>query len=58
MSDDRPPVTDAEYRIVRGPWPRWAYRMSLISLGLRTAAVVAVCIALALAIVFLMLAAD
>ena len=57
MSDnDRPPVTDAEFRVVRGPWPRWAYQMSLLSLALRTALVVAVCVGVALALVFAFLA--
>lgn len=51
MSDDRrPPVTDAEYRLVHGPWPRWAHRMSLLSLALWTGAVVAACIAAALVV--------
>jgi hypothetical protein len=49
MSDDRPPVTDAEYRLVRGPWPRWAYHLSLWSLALWTAAVVFVCMLAAVA---------
>lgn len=48
MSDDRPPVTDAEFRVVRGPWPRWAYQVSLISLAVRTAGVVAACMLAAL----------
>lgn len=47
MSEERPPVTDAEYRVVRGPWPNWTYRLSLISLAVRTAAVVAACMAVA-----------
>jgi hypothetical protein len=50
MSDDRPPVTDAEYRVVRGPWPRWAYRTSLLSLALHTAVIVFICITIAVAI--------
>jgi hypothetical protein len=53
MSDERPPVTDAEFRIIRGPWPRWAWRLSLLSLALWTAAVVAVCMALGLAVLAL-----
>jgi hypothetical protein len=48
MSDDRPPITDAEYRVVRGPWPRWAYQLSLISLAIRTVGVVAACMLAAL----------
>lgn len=43
MSDERPPTTDAEFRVVRGPWPRWSYNLSLLSLALWTAAVVFVC---------------
>lgn len=53
MSDERPPVTDAEYRVVRGPWPRWAYRLSLWGLAAWTGAIVAVCIVVALAILAL-----
>lgn len=48
MSDDRPPVTDAEYRVVRGPWPRWAFHLGLVSLAIRTVAVVAACMLAAL----------
>lgn len=29
---ERPPVTDAEYTVVRGPWPRWALNLSLYKL--------------------------
>ena len=58
MSDDRrPPVTDAEYRLVRGPWPRWAHRMSLLSLALWTGAVVTVCITATL-VVLALVSAD
>jgi hypothetical protein len=32
MSFERPPTTDAEFRVVRGPWPRWAMHLSLIKL--------------------------
>jgi hypothetical protein len=32
MPQERPPVVDAEYRVVRGPWPRWAMHLSLIKL--------------------------
>lgn len=53
MSDDRPPLTDAEYRLIRGPWPRWAYRMSLVTLAVWTGAIVALCIVAALAILAL-----
>jgi hypothetical protein len=45
----RPPVVDADYRVVRGPWPRWALHLGLLKLALRTALVVIVLIGLALA---------
>lgn len=32
MPPERPPTTDAEYRVVHGPWPRWALHLSLIKL--------------------------
>lgn len=32
MSFERPPTTDAEFRVVHGPWPRWALHLSLIKL--------------------------
>jgi hypothetical protein len=32
MPPERPPTTDAEYRVVHGPWPRWAVHLSLIKL--------------------------
>lgn len=32
MSFERPPTTDAEFRVVRGPWPRWVLHLSLIKL--------------------------
>ncbi len=48
--DERPPTVDAEYRLIRGPWPRWMLHMSLITLAVRTAAIVLVFIAIALAI--------
>ncbi len=50
--DDPPPVVDAEYRLVRGPWPRWMMHMGLIRLALRTGLIVAAFIALALLIVW------
>jgi hypothetical protein len=40
MSDHRPPEVEAEYRVVRGPWSRWALQLGLIRLALRTVAVV------------------
>ena len=50
--EDRPPTVDAEYRLVRGPWPRWMLHLGLIKLALRTGALVAVFIAIAVAIVW------
>lgn len=32
MPSKRPPVTDADYRVVHGPWPRWVLRLSLFTL--------------------------
>jgi hypothetical protein len=46
MEPERPPVVDAEYRVVRGPWPRWAMHLGLVKLGIYSAAVVAVCLLL------------
>lgn len=54
MDDKRPPDVDAEYRVVHGPWPRWALQLGLAKLALRTALVVAVFIALAVAVVWLL----
>jgi hypothetical protein len=54
MDDERPPDVDAEYRVVHGPWPRWALQLGLAKLALRTALVVAVFIALALVLVWLL----
>lgn len=42
MDPERPPDIDAEYRLIRGPWPRWALQISLLKLALRSAAIVAV----------------
>lgn len=47
---ERPPVTDAEYRVVRGPWPRWALHLSLIKLMAWGASVVGVTILIGLAL--------
>ena len=47
---ERPPVTDAEYRVVRGPWPRWAMHLSLIKLMAWGASVVGVTILIGLAL--------
>jgi hypothetical protein len=41
MDRERPPEIDAEYRVVHGPWPRWALQLGLLKLALRTAGVVA-----------------
>ena len=32
MPPERPPSTDAEYRVIHGPWPRWMLHLSLIKL--------------------------
>ncbi|MDB5428739.1 MAG: hypothetical protein JWR47_3222 [Phenylobacterium sp.] len=47
MDHDRPPEIDAEYRVVHGPWPRWALQLGLLKLALRTAGVVAVLVLVA-----------
>jgi|GEM_PF-1204114 len=54
MSSEPPPTTDAEYRVVRGPWPRWALQLSLIKLIAWGASVVGatILIALVLLVVF------
>lgn len=45
MDPERPPDLDAEYRLIHGPWPRWAFQISLLKLALRTAGiVVALCL--------------
>jgi hypothetical protein len=54
MDEERPPDVDAEYRLVHGPWPRWALQLGLLKLALRSVAVVTLCIALA-ALVFWLL---
>jgi hypothetical protein len=54
MERERPPEVDAEYRVVHGPWPRWAMHLGLMKLALRTGAVVAVFIGLALVVVWLL----
>ena len=55
MDPERPPDVDAEYRLIHGPWPRWALQLGLLKLALRTAGiVVALCLvalAIALAVV-------
>ncbi|HEY3950744.1 hypothetical protein [Phenylobacterium sp.] len=40
MARERPPDIDAEFRVVRGPWPRWMLHLSLMKLALQTIAVV------------------
>ena len=40
MEPERPPEIEAEYRVVRGPWPHWALQLGLVKLALRTAGVV------------------
>jgi hypothetical protein len=40
MEPERPPDLDAEYRLIHGPWPRWALQISLLKLALRTAGIV------------------
>lgn len=40
MDPERPPDVDAEFRVVHGPWPRWALQLSLLKLALRSAAIV------------------
>jgi len=39
MEPERRPI-DAEYRLVRGPWPHWVLQLGLVKLALWTAAVV------------------
>jgi hypothetical protein len=46
MDHERPPDIDAEYRLVRGPWPRWAFHLGLLKLALRAGAVVAALLAI------------
>jgi hypothetical protein len=53
MDDKRPPETDAEYRLVHGPWPRWMLQLGLVKLALRTAGVVFGLMAAGLAVVLL-----
>jgi hypothetical protein len=48
MSPDRPPDLDAEFRVVRGAFPRWALQLGLIKLMLWSAAVSGALIVLAL----------
>jgi hypothetical protein len=50
MAAERPPPIDAEYRLVHGPWPRWVMHLSLVKLGVTAAAVVVVCLLVALGV--------
>jgi hypothetical protein len=50
MDPERPPDLEAEYRLIHGPWPRWALQISLLKLALRTAGIVVVLCLLGLAI--------
>lgn len=50
MAAERPPPIDAEYRLVHGPWPRWMLHISLVKLALSTAAVVGLCVIVALVV--------
>jgi hypothetical protein len=50
MDPERPPDLDAEYRLIHGPWPRWALQISLLKLALRTAGIVVALCLLALVI--------
>jgi len=50
--EDRPPTVDADYRLVRGPWPRWMLHISLIKLAVRTGVIVVIFMAVALALVW------
>lgn len=57
MDHERPPDIDADYRLVHGPWPRWALQISLLKLALRTAAVVAALCLLAVIVTLVVLRA-
>jgi hypothetical protein len=52
MDPERPPDIDAEYRLIHGPWPRWALQISLLKLALRSGAIVLALCLIALLIVF------
>lgn len=58
MPSERPPVTDAEFRVVRGPWPRWMLHLSLIKLGLFAMAAAGVCILAGLVVLALIWPLD
>ena len=57
MDRERPPDVDAEYRLIHGPWPRWALQLGLAKLALRTAGIVVVLVVVALAVGFWLLRA-
>ncbi|WP_165842911.1 hypothetical protein [Phenylobacterium deserti] len=52
MPHERPPVIDAEYRVVHGPWPRWMLHIALVKLGLWTAGIVLTCVLITLAVLW------
>jgi hypothetical protein len=54
MDEKRPPDLDAEYKVVHGPWPRWALQLSLLKLALRSVAVVVFCIGVAVLVAWLL----
>jgi len=51
MDHERPPDVDAEYKLVRGPWPHWVLQLALVKLALRTAGVVLALMVIALAVI-------
>jgi hypothetical protein len=51
MEPEPPPEVDAEYRLVHGPWPRWAMQAGLAKLALRTAGIVLALCVVAVALV-------
>jgi hypothetical protein len=53
MDPERPPDVDADYKLVHGPWPRWAMQMGLAKLALRTAGIVLALCAVAVVTVVL-----
>ena len=55
MDEKRPPDIDAEYRLIHGPWPRWALQLSLWKLALRTAGVVLGLVAASVVVAMLLL---
>jgi hypothetical protein len=52
MDPERPPDLDADYRVIHGPWPRWALQLGLLRLALRTAGIVlAMCVVAVIVVV-------